>query len=401
MQKPASDARERIINFIKLHGPALPYEISKQIGGDTVFASAYLSELKENGKLKISNIKVGGGSPLYYLEGQEELLEKFSDNLGQKEKQVYQLLKEKKILRESTLVPVYRAAIRTIKDFAFALNVNINGQVEVFWKWHMVSNSEAESIIKLILNPNQEKKQEEPKKSNENTIEKEIKQNLQAQPSEQKISDPIKKPESDPNMIKNLPEATQITQHLPIKADTRNDSVSKDNELKLKNELEKNIENEIPKKEIPKAETKDKENKEQKKIKLEKKKITQEKLTDDNFGKDSAESDQPKKEAQTSPFYEEIMDYFSDGKIKIIEENIVRIASEIDFIVEVPSAVGNLKYFVKAKSKKKINEGDLSAVFIQAQSKRLPVLFISKGDLTGKAKEMLDTEFKGMRFNKI
>ena len=73
----------------------------------------------------------------------------------------------------------------------------------------------------------------------------------------------------------------------------------------------------------------------------------------------------------------------------------------IDFIVELPSPVGNLRYYVKAKAKKKVNEGDLSTAFIKGQSKRLPVLFISKGEVSKKAQELLDVEFKGMKVSQI
>ena len=96
-----------------------------------------------------------------------------------------------------------------------------------------------------------------------------------------------------------------------------------------------------------------------------------------------------------------IEDYFTKNRIKIIEENIVRKESESEFIIQVPSSVGSLTYFCKAKSKKKINDGDLSSAYIQGQSKKLPVLFLTKGELTKKAEGLLEKEFKGMYVKKI
>ena len=70
-------------------------------------------------------------------------------------------------------------------------------------------------------------------------------------------------------------------------------------------------------------------------------------------------------------------------------------------IIEIPSPVGNLKYCWKAKDKRIINDGDLSTIYIQAQSKKLPVLYLTTGELTKKANEMLEIEFKGFKVRKI
>ncbi len=133
------------------------------------------------------------------------------------------------------------------------------------------------------------------------------------------------------------------------------------------------------------------------------KNLEQEKETQQKLERKSEERPTQKGETTQlkSEFYGEVNNYFIRNRIKVVEETIIRKNSEIEFIVEVPSAVGGLRYYVKAKSKKRINDGDLSSIFIQGQTKRLPVLFLSKGELTKKAQEMLETEFKGMRFNKI
>ena len=107
------------------------------------------------------------------------------------------------------------------------------------------------------------------------------------------------------------------------------------------------------------------------------------------------------KPKEASRFIDEILGYFRRNNIQLIEQSIIRKSSELDFIISIPTTVGNLQYFCKAKSKKKINDGDLSTVFIQAQSKRLPALFIGKGDLTKKAEALLKSEFKGMSYKKV
>jgi len=105
-------------------------------------------------------------------------------------------------------------------------------------------------------------------------------------------------------------------------------------------------------------------------------------------------------EQPQSDLLDEIRSYFSVNDIEVVETEIVRKKSEINFIVDVPSSVGKLRYFCKAKSKKKINDGDLSSAFIQSRSKNLPCLFLIKGKLTKKAEGMLE-EFKGMSVKSI
>ncbi|MCH9029894.1 MAG: hypothetical protein IH819_09840 [Bacteroidetes bacterium] len=48
-----------------------------------------------------------------------------------------------------------------------------------------------------------------------------------------------------------------------------------------------------------------------------------------------------------------------------------------------------------------MSDGDLSSALIQAQSKGLPLLFLTKGELTKKAKEMIETELHNIIFKKI
>ena len=42
-------------------------------------------------------------------------------------------------------------ALRNIKDFAFKLEVSVDNKSEIFWKWYLIDNNEAEKIIKGIL----------------------------------------------------------------------------------------------------------------------------------------------------------------------------------------------------------------------------------------------------------
>ena len=71
--------------------------------------------------------------------------------MNDKEKKAYDRLNENKILRDKEQEPVIRVALREIKDFALPLNVKYDNTTEIFWKWHMLNDQEAEQLIKSKL----------------------------------------------------------------------------------------------------------------------------------------------------------------------------------------------------------------------------------------------------------
>ena len=103
MVQDTTEIKEKIISLLQIRGPSLPVHVSSEIKTSILFASAFLSELASEKRIKISNMRVGS-SPLYFLPGQEPLLEKFSQYLKSREKDAYMLLKGEKFLKDSILV---------------------------------------------------------------------------------------------------------------------------------------------------------------------------------------------------------------------------------------------------------------------------------------------------------
>lgn len=326
-QIPASD---RILQLIRLRGPILPVHASKAIGSNILMASAHLSDLSSRGQVIVSNIKVGG-SPLYYLPGQEPRLQEFADNLHEKERKIFDLLRQKKVLKEADLDTVFKVAIRQIKDFAVPLEVVHKDAKEIFWKWYLLSNKEVEPLIRDMLAP----------------------QETQAKAEEER----------------------QVKEKEPIQEDRIKEAVKKPKELQKEipkqglQELQKEIPTESPK-ETPKAEKP----KEIKRVRTE--------------------------TANEDLFYTRLSSYFNKNKIVVVEKEMIKKGSEMEFIVTIPSAVGDLKYFCKARAKKRITDSDISNAFIKGQLKKLPVLFLTDGELTKKGKEALEKDFK-IHFKKI
>ena len=313
------EVNERILAIVKEKGPILPVQIAKEINDNILMASARLSELLSAKQIKISNLKVGG-SPLYYFTGQESKLQNFTDNLHGKPKDAYNLLKQDKILRDSAQEPAIRVALREIKDFAVPLQVNYKNNVEIFWKWYLTDNKEAELLIKNILSK------------------KEF-----------------------------IPE-TQETQRVSGPQKSKGFFREPKEEVK-KEATPKPLGKTEPKKEVP--------------IELKK------------------DTTKIKKKIDKGKFLEDIQNFLNKAKINIIETKEIKKNNEIDFIVELQTQLGNIRYFCKTKNKKKISEGDLSSALLNAQSKNLPLLFLTTGKATKKSKEKLGTDFKNIVYREI
>ncbi len=133
----------KIIEILDQQGPSLPLQIARGTQLSPVFASAILSELVGEQKVRMSKLKFGS-SPLYLLPGQEQKLESFADeNLTGMEKKAYNRLKEEKIIDDITQEPAIRVALRSINDFAMPIRF----QDKIIWKYKFITNEEAREII--------------------------------------------------------------------------------------------------------------------------------------------------------------------------------------------------------------------------------------------------------------
>jgi len=330
-----------VLELIKSKGPVIPINISKQVQQDLLFTSAILSELVSQKKLKLTYIKVGGGSPLYYLPGQEDQLKNFIHYLPEKDRKTVVLLEKKRILRDSELGKETRISLRQIKDFAFPLQVTIGGNKELFWKWHLLTQEEATNSIKESLGYKVKKK--------------EVKKEEPVQQIEEKKAEVVKKEEPKveaPVVKEEIIETPAVVKEEP----------AVEPKPEVKRGRPKKIEVEEPASVPVVAEA---------------------------------------KPLASDPFLDMINAYFDASNISVLETSMVKKGKEYDFVLQIASIVGPLHYYCRAKKGKRINEGDLSASFILGQSKKLPTLFLSTGELTKKAKEFLEKELPGVRFKTI
>ena len=308
--------RDKIVGIVKTDGPLLPVVIAKRLDLNITFAAAMLSELVANNFILITNVKFGG-SPFYYLKGQEEKLKDLMKHLNGKDRDTAQLLMEKKILKDRDLMPLQRVSLRQIKDYAKQITVRSDGKEDIFWKWYLTDDEEAKKLITIDM---------------ENRA-----------PKIEKIE---------------IPKVEEVIK--------------------------------IEKKEITKIEKK------------EPKKIELPKIEEEIIEEAEEEVEEEIEEVELTDFVQEIDPlgaFLIKNKFEVIKQDIIKKDKEINFITELDIKVGKMTFFVKYKDKKRVNESDLSLALHEAG--KLPLFFISTGELSKKAEEMMNKEFKGMIFRKL
>ena len=167
MQKDAKEIKDKIIRLIRERGPSMPIQLGSGIGLSMIFTSAFLSELVGERAIKMTYMRVGS-SPVYYIEGQEEGLEKYSQYLKSKEKEAYELLRANRFLNDAEQLPAIRVALQAIKDFAIRSEVH-----QGIWRYFLAKDSEyiSEETPRIENKQEIKEKSEEKQRIEEETIE--------------------------------------------------------------------------------------------------------------------------------------------------------------------------------------------------------------------------------------
>src|SRR3989344_5003443 len=150
-EKQKIDFKPKVLEFVQRNGPSLPIQISKIIERESYISSAVLSELVNAKKIFVSSAKFGG-SPLYYVPGQEYKLQSMLyPHLKDKEKEAFDLLKRNLVLRDRDQDPAIRIALRNLRDFAVQIEVKDADRSDLYWKWYILPDEEAKTrIIRMV-----------------------------------------------------------------------------------------------------------------------------------------------------------------------------------------------------------------------------------------------------------
>ncbi len=321
--------QEQMLGFLRAHGPSMPSQVAKYIHTEILLASAMLSEAVAQGKVKISSLKIGG-TPLYYLSGQESQLERFAaGNLNPKDLAVLHKLKQQHALREAQMDLLEKVSIRSLKDFAVPLQVTLQGKGELFWKWHLSTQQEVHEAISALLSPPEiapmgpvvssaagQQKEQQAEEQGAATPQEPVRTSLTLTPAASIEQEPAR-------------------MHLPP---------------------------------VPAPPETEEEKRSPQKLK-----------------------ERSRSGRRHEEFFPQVEEACKKLKISIEQKETIRRNAELELILKVPSAVGMMTYFCKAKNKARCDEKDLSAAYMQAQIKKLPLLLLYTGELTKKAQEMLDS----------
>lgn len=339
------DLRNRILQHIRTKGPSLPIQISKQFGTNSIMAGAMLSTLLAQKHLKITNAKIGG-SPLYYVAGQEgQLAGLLYPHLKEVHKKAFDLLKLRGVLGDAALDPVNRVALRELADFAKKLTIYSG---EVFWKWYLMADDVAEQKIKELVGY-----QDEGALHAEQPMDENVEQPLVADAAASVVDEPLAAVvpvEQDPPLVEPMI-AEPLVEQAPVEP-----------------------------KEVPLVEQRKHKKPEgaRKAVKTKQKPMREKKIA--------------KKEQQAvDAMFAAVDEYFSGKDIEVLEGNMVKRNQEYEFLVKIPSKIGKVKFFVQFKNKKTINEGDFGLAQVAAAGKRLPLLFLTNGNVTAKARQYAES----------
>ncbi|MEK6922662.1 MAG: hypothetical protein AABX08_02575 [Nanoarchaeota archaeon] len=118
-----------------------------------------------------------------------------------------------------------------------------------------------------------------------------------------------------------------------------------------------------------------------------------------------AELEQQRRDSTISSqdeFSIKVSSYFKNKNIAMLELSPIKKKREVEGKIKINSDLGPLEFFVLAKNKKKINEADLSLATDKGRKQKLPVLFLSNGEMTKKCANYLEENLKGrVVFRKI
>lgn len=392
--------RDEILDALKQKGPMVPNAIKKIVGGDTIILGAMLAELSSRKLVKISNVK-RGGSPFYYLPGQEPQLEACMEYLPEKELRTAHFLKERRVVADRELELYHRVAMRQLKDFAKEFKAQTNQGEVLFWRYFLVSEQEAVAILnernkpptpqpapiaesEPVMQPVESQPEPAPKPQSESvavmaepTLENEV---LPTPAKQQPISQEAFTSESIPQPVESGSKQVSESQPVPV---VQSESVA---ELV---DVTDYFEGEAP---IAQSTASSKPVKKKtvstKKVSTTKKEVVKEESSQDN----SQETIQ----IESTEFLEQCRTLFAQKNIVIesIEEN--KKNKEYDFVAKVPSAFGSLKMFIRAKDKKRLNEGDVAPALLRAKKLDLQCLFLTTGQFTKKSLSLIEEEYSGV-----
>jgi hypothetical protein len=348
-------SEQDILTYLRTRGPSVSNDIRKGLSADSMVLGATISNLLQKKVVKQTAIRLGS-SVFYYLPGQEQFLEKLIQHHNPKDQPIVRRLKEEQVLRDRDLELFERVSIRQTKDFAKEVVAKVPGGQILFWRYYLLSESAAIDLIKQkYWKTNDPKKDEQQTPSVEQQVQQE-KPSVQALEQSSSTQEEQKQPEQErQKQVSPVEDKTEPSQSKNEQEQQVTTSASPQS-THQKQETQTALQSEI--------------------------KQPQAKLESGSIDK--------------TAFYDDIIAHFRENKIVLLQQEQITKDREYAFIIEVPSAVGIMKMYCRARNKKKLNEGDVAQALLKAKLFDLPCLYLTNGEFTKKAQKIIAKEYNGV-----
>ncbi|MFO7710583.1 MAG: hypothetical protein R6V53_02350 [Candidatus Woesearchaeota archaeon] len=367
---------DAILAFMQRKGPCVPMEVANHLKKDSFLASAMLSELVQSGKVRMTNFSVGR-SRLYYLPEHEGKLEGYISYLNEKDQRTCEFLREKKVLRDKDQETLVRVSLRNIPDFAKPIEVTYNGEKHLFWKWFMVDD--VEPLLKGFFDVKEDARDPGEKETPDDKAGESSYENSNAMEGKNPARSQVE--ESGKGLVDESQESgeNQELGKSQARPGEYQDSVEKQDSTE-KNQLKDT--------ETQGSKAQESESPAQEKVENSRETVKDVKRLSD-WAEDSDYNTGASEKKVNDGFAAEVVEFLSERGVVVKDHTVQRKNSDIDLDVVIQTRVGELPYHCKARKKKQVNDGDISSAFVAGQMKKLPVLFVTTGTLTKKAKEQL------------
>lgn len=103
-------------------------------------------------------------------------------------------------------------------------------------------------------------------------------------------------------------------------------------------------------------------------------------------GTKSKKSSKTKSKSPGGDYISKVREMFESGQAKLVEVVTAK-KKRGKFIVDFPSSIGAIRYFVVVRDKKRISKSDVALAYTEATNRKLPALLITGGKMAGTAKD--------------
>lgn len=100
------------------------------------------------------------------------------------------------------------------------------------------------------------------------------------------------------------------------------------------------------------------------------------------------------------PFAQRVAAFFQTKNMELLQFSVIK-KGEIDCVIAIPTPIGSVQYYCKAKNKKKCSEGEIATAFVAGQMKKLPSLLLAPGEFPKKLLATLDKDYPNMKLVQI